>query len=122
MQWVGQYKSLYGGKVKNLEERVEKAIDYLVETDKEAAKLKAMMVYREDMLKTVNATLTLEFDEKTVAEREARALSNPKYKYAIDKKSEAIYEYETMKNRRLSAQLVVEVWRTESANERKGNV
>ena len=111
-----------GKKVKNLEERVEKAIDYLVETDKEAAKLKAMMAYREDMLKTVKATLMLEFDDKTVADREARSLSHPKYKDAIDKKSEAIFEYETIKNRRLSAQLVVEVWRTESANERKGNL
>ena len=108
--------------MKNLEDRVEKAIDYLVETDKEAAKLRAMMVYREDMLKTVRATLMLEFDDKTVADREARALAHPRYKDAIDKKSEAIYEYETIKNHRLSAQLVIEVYRTESANQRKGNI
>ena len=100
---------------------VEKALDYLVKTDEEAAMARALMSFIEDKKKTVKATEMLKHDG-AISSREMEALASGAYKEVLEEYKAAVYDYELLRNRRKSAELVVEVWRTESANQRKGNI
>lgn len=100
---------------------VEKAIDYLVATDEEAARAKALMSFIEDKKKTVKATEMVKKDG-SIAAREMEAIASGAYLEVCEEYRDAVYDYELLRNRRKSAELVVEVWRTESANQRRGNV
>ena len=100
---------------------VDKAVDYLVATDESAAKAKALVAFLEDKKKTVKATIMADLDG-SISSREVVAHASETYKQACEDYRDAVYEFELLKNRRKSAELVVEVWRTESANQRTGNV
>ena len=100
---------------------VEKALDYLVATDEEAAKAKALMSFIEDKKKTVKATEMVKKDG-AISGREMEAFASAPYLAVCEEYRDAVYDYELLRNRRKSAELVVEVWRTESANQRRGNI
>ena len=101
--------------------RLEKAVQYLVDTDAECAKAKALVVGLEEQRKTVKSIEFLKA-EGTMAEKEAIAYSSTAYREHIEKLENATAEYETLRNRRLTASLIIEVWRTEAANKRSGNL
>ncbi len=100
---------------------VEKAVDYLVSTDKEAAMARAMMLFIEDKKKTIKATEMVKKDG-AISSREMEAYASAPYLEVCEEYKDAVYDYELLRNRRKSAELVVECWRTESANQRRGNV
>lgn len=103
------------------EDRLQKSLTYLAETDRSAAAAKAEMLGYEHQEKTV---LGVEFLSATgtVAEREAKARTSAAYLEWRDKYEKAVLEYETLRTKRNTETLMVEVWRTLQANQRKGNI
>lgn len=103
------------------EQRLEKAMVYLSETDEKAADLKADVDRSEYKAKTTKATTFLHMTG-TVAEREAEALKANETQDAYRAHFQAIRDYQAVANKRELERLVVEVWRSENANRRVGNI
>lgn len=103
-------------------DRLQKALEYLATTDGPCAQAKALMVGLQEQLKSVRAIAFIEAQGGTVTEREARAFASLAYQSHIQKLQDATADYETMRNKRLTEELIVEVFRTLSANQRRGNV
>ncbi len=103
------------------ERRLEKAMTYLAQSDEKAAELKAEVDRSEYKAKTTKATVFLHL-EGTVAEREAGAMTANETKDAYRAHFQAIRDYQAVANKRELERLVVEVWRSENANRRVGNI
>ncbi len=101
------------------DERVEKAMHMLADTDIEAAEAKALVKSLEVYGKTVKAFAFLEATG-TVAEREAKALNSDRYEEWRTDYDEAVIKSETLANRRQTAAGEREVWRSLQANRRQG--
>ncbi|MEE8289734.1 MAG: hypothetical protein V3R25_10020 [Nitrosomonadaceae bacterium] len=100
---------------------VEQAIEYLASTDEAHAKARAEYNALSELRKTVRAFC---FTESTggVKEREMRAECHPDYVAHIEKIKVSEIDFHTMHNKRKRAELTVELYRTYSANVRRGNV
>lgn len=104
------------------DKRMEKALAYLVNTDEPCAQAKALMIGLEEQKRTVISIAMLASSEKSAAMKEVDARVSQDYiQWAGDYKK-AIYEYETMRNKRLTEQLCVEAWRSCNSNRKKGNL
>ena len=103
------------------EDRLKKALTYLAETDEPAAKAKALSVGLDEQRKSLRAIL---FTQKEGSQglRAELAMADPAYIEHLEKLQSAVYEYETLRNKRLTESLIVEVWRSEQANRRAGNI
>ena len=104
------------------DEKLQKALTYLVETDESCARARGLLAGLERQEKTVKALEFLKHPALKIAEREALAYASARYREHCEEISNAMADYEIMRNRRLTAELIVEVWRSENANRRKGNV
>lgn len=105
------------------EERISKSLKYLAETDEPAAKAKSYMLGLEEQIKSIKGILFVQLPQgMTVAEKDARVYAHEEYQNHIKKYEGAVHDFETMKNKRDTEVLIVEVWRSENANRRKGNV
>ena len=99
---------------------VEKAVHYLGKTDESYASAKARMIAGKERLKTVLAVSYLDANGSNVKERESEALCSKDYRIELDGYEEAILDFETMKNKRLRAELTVEIWRSLNSARTKG--
>jgi hypothetical protein len=105
------------------DERVQKALKYLAETDEPLAQARALMKGLEHRLKTLKAQVYIEAkghgtdgDRKAMAEVDTRAVSMQ------CKIEDAFADVETMSAKRKTEELIVEVWRSCNSNRRKGNI
>lgn len=105
-------------------ERRDKALQYLIDTDEEAAKARANMLGLEKQEKTILgvAILAQKGHEGTVGEKEAKARNSDEFKAWLERYENAVADYEIYRNRRHTADLVIECWRSENANRRQGQV
>ena len=104
-----------------LEGVAEKALHYLKDTDLEAAKLKANVAYLDEHRKIVKAQEFLKSDGP-IGIREQLAIASPEYGQAVLALQLGMEQYEVVRNRRFSAEQQIEIWRSNNANMRKGNV
>lgn len=103
------------------ENRVEHALKFLRETDALAAKAKSLSVGLEDQKKTIFAIEYLK-QEGSQGDKSEKARASAAYVEHIKKYETAVYEYEEMKNRRQTEILIIETWRSQNANQRRGNI
>ena len=101
---------------------MEKALAYLVQTDDACANAKALMVGLEEQKRTVISIAMLESDEKSAAMKEVAARVSQDYIQWMNDYKKAVYEYEAMRNKRITEALCVEAWRSTNANRKKGNI
>jgi len=104
------------------DEAVEQALHYLAQTEDEYAKAKAQRIYLEETQKTVMATLFVEAPGGSVEVRKSHALTQPSYAEHCGKLRDAVYDEELLRAKRLRYELSIEVWRTQEASRRRGNV
>ena len=95
-----------------------KAVDFLVEHSRQYAQAKADRVQLEHFRKSKKALLMNECQEKAVTAREQFAYSHPEYVALLEGMREAVRVEEALRWRLTAAQLRVEVWRSENANNR----
>lgn len=99
--------------------RVERAVNYLAETDEPAAKAHTLYDGLERQTKTI-AGLAFKGTTGTVAEREATAHTSESYQAHLKKIEDAQLDWEIYRNRRNTAEMLIEYWRSLNANRRQG--
>jgi hypothetical protein len=102
-------------------ERLEKALTFIAQTDEEFADLKVETMRKDFICKTVRARLYLQASG-TVEERKASAEIDIETIRAEEERFAVEAAYEKLKARRFREELIIECWRTESANLRKGGI
>jgi len=101
--------------------KADEALEFLAETDDEAAQAKAYVEWTESKKKTTLATLMANLSG-SIAHRKMTAEADSQYAEACTEARDAVYEYEKIRNMRKSAELEFEYWRTVSANKRAGQL
>ena len=98
------------------------ALRYLAQTEEGYAKAKASRIFLEETQKTVKATLFTDAPDGSVASRESYAYAHKDYTEHCQKLRDAVYDEELLRAKRLRYELSIEVWRTQEASRRRGNV
>ena len=103
------------------DDRLQKALTYLAETDEPCADLKANTERAEFKAEAIRDAIFLRTDG-TVAERTAVAKASQEYADAKEAQFIVLAQYEAMRNKRTTEAIVVDVWRSMESSKRAGNV
>lgn len=103
------------------DDRCQKALKYLASTDEDAARAKAHLEGLQEQRKTVKAMMFMQA-EGAQQTREQQAYNSDEYKQHIEKIENAVLDFETLKQKRLTEALIIEVWRSCNSNRRTGNI
>jgi hypothetical protein len=95
------------------------AIDYIFRSGRRFAEAKANRVYLEEYRKSLKAILMKASHESSVAAQEREAYSHPDYLAHLKGLQVAVEDEEALRWGLVAAEARVEVWRTESANNRR---
>lgn len=95
-----------------------KAVDYILANAGKHAAAKAERVYLEEFRKSKKALLMGASDEKAANAREQFAYAHPDYIQLLEGLKAAIETEERLKWDLVAAQARIEIWRTQSANNR----
>lgn len=98
-------------------DRMEKALDFLGETDEEVARLKVNMLRAEYVMKRKEAA-AFKSAEGSVADRQSQAKLDADVIAAYDAHTDAMEQYEIVAAKRKTEALVIEVFRTVEASRR----
>lgn len=99
-------------------ERMERALEYLAETDQAYAEYKASLLRCEILCKRVRARVFVT-EEGSNELRKAKAELNPEVEEADKFLVEATLYLEGLKAKRSRAEIVIDVWRSLNASQRK---
>lgn len=102
------------------DEQAEKANDFIRDKARDYAQAKANRVYLEEFRKSKKAILYQEAPAGTVADKESFAYAHQDYIALLDGLRAAVEAEETLRWQMVAAEARIEVWRTQSANSRKG--
>jgi hypothetical protein len=101
--------------------RCQKALDYLIHSDEDCAKLKTAVAEKEYMLDLAKKRVFLSA-EGNIEERKAIAEVSNDVQEAVLAHLKALVAFEQVKARRTTAALLVDTWRSVNANRRTGNI
>ena len=102
------------------DDRREKAIRYLAETDQESAELEGEMVRREYLFDMIKDRIFLTADGTSIKEREATANISAETQRAHEEYVQALVKFKGMKAKRQTEAMICDQWRSENANRRQG--
>ena len=99
----------------------EIALKYLVDTDQEYARLKTLFDGLSEQKKSI---LAIEYGKLTgsAADKTQNALSSVSYQKHLQALRDSQIDYETLKQTRLTKQLIIEMWRSINSARNKGNI
>ncbi len=100
------------------QERMEEALQYLVDTDEECAGLRAEVERCEYKAKRTEDTIFLRLTG-SVAERQAQAKTATESTLAWGEYFIGLQKFEGMKNKRATQSIVFEAWRSLNSNRRQ---
>lgn len=112
------FLGLRGGDVTEVPRNPGRAVEFIIENAPLHAKAKAQRVYIENFLRSKKAMLMTGSDAKTVADREAYAYAHADYIQLLEGLRVAVEEEETLKYMLKAAEARIELYRTDSANNR----
>jgi hypothetical protein len=95
-----------------------KAVDYVIANAGKFAQAKAQRVYLEEFRKSKKAILMGQSSAKSAVEREQYAYSHEDYLALLGGLKAAVEVEEELRWRLIAAQARIEIWRTQSANNR----
>ena len=105
------------------EERLEKALHYLSETDEDSAKASATVKYLDRLLKRKKALyITGEKELKSISAKEQGFYASDIYSAAVDELFNAEVKASTLENKRDKEGLIIDLFRTLEASRRKNNI
>lgn len=97
---------------------MERALDFLAQTDLEVAEWQGAVLRHEYMVEEAQSLAFLSFTEGSVAEKEKRASLEEAVKKARDEYVKAVVKRDTLRARRKRAEHVIEIWKTTPADAR----
>lgn len=100
--------------------KLEACLDWLRDNAANAAKARAERTYLEDWVPSLRAQLAAKFIEAgdSAAAADTKAKASAEYQTALKGYREAVERDELMRWHRTRADAIIEIWRTESANQR----
>jgi hypothetical protein len=104
--------------MENTEESANKARRFIYNKSVDFSQAKANRVYIENFLRSKKSILMAESEATTMAGKEVDAYKHPDYIALLLGLKDAVLLEEKLKWQLLSAQLAIEIYRTESANNR----
>jgi len=105
------------------QQRLEKALHFLAETDTENAQWRGAVLRTEHMAKVAEALAYQQLDKSmTVEDRKRAVLLVPEVQKAHEEHFKAVTEAERLKARRQREVIVIELYRTMEASRRVGNI
>ena len=97
---------------------IDKTLAFIRDHAPKLAKAKSERIYLENYKKSLIAILYAESNDKTIADRENYAYAHPDYIKHLQALKTAVEQEETIKWQMTSAELRVEVWRSQEATNR----
>jgi len=97
----------------------QSAVEQMWKTAPRLAKAKGELVYLEEYRKSLKAILMKASKEKTSAAQETEAYAHPDYIKHLAGLQAATEAYEALRWQMVALEAAVEVWRTQSANDRR---
>jgi len=104
------------------EESVEKALDFMLANARKAAEAIATRQYLEDYKSSLRSMIMIENKTETLGAQEARALADERYKTHLEALKIAIGEEQYLRFMMKAAETKIDVWRTQSSNERSARI
>ena len=102
------------------DEQVEAAVDYMRDNALKLSKAKGASIYLGDYSKVVKSQIMRENDDQPIGKQESIAYADSRYDQHLKAKRIADEEYEYLRWMMEAAQAKIDVWRTQSSNNRKG--
>lgn len=100
---------------------MESALDLLASTDEPCAEFKAD-VERAEYKAKKKKSVVFELSEGTVAERNAASETSAEYQTALEGYFTALQSYHALTNKRATQMILIDVWRSQNASMRRGNL
>ena len=105
------------------QEKMERALGYLAETDRPFGELRARIDGLDYQIKVAEAQAYLDnVGQGTQEHIKALARTSDSYKNLVKEYVDTKLEYEVIAARRKTAELIIETWRSINANQRRGNI
>jgi len=101
---------------------IEKAVDYLAQTDETHAELTASQESMKDAEKHTKGKYVMEHSDLPVSKAEHSYYASQDFVEIMKLKREGHKHLKELTNKRQTAVLRIEIWRTLEASRRKGNV
>lgn len=101
--------------------RLEAALRFIAESDLQIGHWRAEVLRSEFLVKSATA-IAFKHMEGSIEERKQSAILTPEVKDANERHFKAVLEYEKLKAQRERQYIVIELYRTMSANMRRGQV
>lgn len=103
------------------EQRLEQALTFIAESDLQIGHWRAEVLRSEFLVKSATA-LAFKAQEGSIEDRKQSAILTPEVKDANERHFKSVLEYEKLKAQRERQYIVIELYRTMSANLRRGSV
>ena len=105
------------------EQRLEKALSFLAETDETNAEANANVKYLDRLLKRKKALhITGNTEDKSISAKEQSYYASGIYKTAVEEIFSAEVKASTLENKRDKEGLIIDLFRTLEASRRKNNI
>lgn len=104
------------------EQRLEQALQYLAETDNEYAYWKAHVLRAEYLAEVAEDMVYLSLTEGPVEERKRRANVSDEHKKAQETYFDTVAKFENLRAQRQRHVHVIDIYRTQEASRRVGNI
>jgi|TARA_R100000458_G_C8207859_1_gene196311 conjugal transfer/entry exclusion protein len=105
------------------EDRLEKALAYLAQTDEQSAEASANVKYLDRLLKRRKALfITGESNLKSISAKEQAYYASDDYQKAVQEIYDAEVKASTLENKRDKEGMVIDLFRTLEASRRKHNI
>ena len=101
-------------------DRAEEALDFLINSDAKLAILEGEFRNAEQRADIQKHLGFLEATGANISERNAKAETQPKYLAALGDVTRAEIEFKTLKYQRQSADILINMWRTQESTRRAG--
>lgn len=96
------------------EDDVEKAVDFLRDASRKAARARAERAYIEEFRKTLRAQIMREHPDLPIAAQEREALADPRYQQHLRALKEAVEADEYMRWMLTAAEAKISAWQTQA--------
>lgn len=103
------------------DKKVEEALGVIAKNADLIGQLRGQKAYLEHRIKIERGQRFLDA-EGTVSEREAWAWTDSSVKTLCEEYRDCVTSIDTLATKFKAAELTIEVWRTQAANERRGNI
>jgi len=105
----------------NMMKDMDECVEFLCASDLPFAEAKAKVKYLDKKLKVIKAQAFLSA-KGTIAEKHAYSEIAQEHLDAVEEYKNAVLDMETLGVERETINIRIEIWRTRSANSRKGNI